>query len=376
MLKNLIIFFLFLLITTYNEDEILRIPLITHSEVCFNSKYGPIFYYFDRYDLDYIGFFNPSYIDYKFDNIKNLELLDSNFSNKINIDPEKNIAKITFEDILERDMHNKNICELFYQTKYINKKIFSLGKNLENEAYKYFGGTPKEIIEHTNKYTFNLNNNTISEIKIIFNNKNKDVIKIKPTRNNKVEFIDESYLICLTPEILDEFKKLFLNKYEQYTYTESNYEIKCRFKYKVYKLISDQIKTIPEIKFKIGNITISLNKDDLVYKIYEGEGLSFKILELLFIQNTPCDNITFGFKFLEKFLLREYDLENNEFNLYLDKNKNLLSKENKTNLKFNSYSDTSLTFVILLFMVSSTIFIYFINYKKFKNNEYLNYCEI
>ena len=64
-------------------------------------------------------------------------------------------------------------------------------------------------------------------------------------------------------------------------------------------MISKQIKIIPDIKFKIGNITISLNKDDLVNKIYEGEGFSFKILELLFIENTPCDNIVFGFKFLE-----------------------------------------------------------------------------
>ena len=375
MLKNPIIFCLFLLITSYNEDEILRIPLIPHSKVCFRSKLGPIFYYFDTYESG-IGFYNPTYIYYKFDNLKNLDLLDSNFSSQINIEPENYKTKITFKDIRERDMHNKNICELFYQTKYINKKIFSFGKNLENKAYKYFGGTPKEIIEHTNKYTFNMNNNTISEINIIFNNKNKDVIKIKPTRNNKVEFIDEHYLICLTPEILDEFKKLFLNKYEQYAYTEFNREIECRYDYEIYKLILDQIKTIPEIKFKIGNITISLNKDDLVYKIYKGEGYSFKIHELLFIENTPCDNIVFGLKFLEKFLLREYDLENNEFNLYLDKNKNLLSKENEINTKLNSDSHTSLTFGILLFMVSSTIFIYFINYKKFKNNVYLNYCEI
>ena len=273
-------------------------------------------------------------------------------------------------------MHNKIICELFYQTKYINKKIFSLGKNLENKPYKYFGGTPKEIIEHTNKFTFDLNNNSISKIKIIFNNKNKDVIKINPKQNKKVEFTDERYLICLTPEILDEFKNLFLNKYEQYRYNESDYENKCRYNHKIYKLISKQIKIIPDIKFKIGNITISLDKEDLVYKFYEGFCNSFEILEFLFIENTPCDNFVFGFKFLEKFLLREYDLEANEFNLYLDKNKNLLTKENETNLKLNSYSYTSLTFVILLFMVSSTIIIYFINYQKFKNNEYLNYYEI
>ena len=89
MLMNPIILGLFLLIASYNVDEILKIPIITHSEVCFRSKYGPIFYYFDNYDVGNIGFFNPNYIDYKFENIKNLELLDSNFSSQIDIQPEK-----------------------------------------------------------------------------------------------------------------------------------------------------------------------------------------------------------------------------------------------------------------------------------------------
>jgi len=371
MLKNPIIFLLFLFILSYNEDEILRIPLIKHSEVCFRTKYSPIFYFINKYDFDNIGFYNPTYIDYKFENIKNLELLYQNLSKQIVIEPEKEIATITFEGIRERDFHNKNICELFYQTKYIDKKVFSLGKNLGNEPYKYFGGTPKEIKEHTNKFSFDINNNSISEIKIIFNDKNKDTMKINPIKNNKVEFIDDPYLICLTPEVLNEFKKLFLNQYEQYEYTDYDFEIKCRYRYKIYKLTPEQINSIPEIKFKIGNITISLNKEDLVYEV-----INYEILKLLFIENTPCDNFVFGSKFLEKFQIREYDLETNEFNLYLDKNKSLLTIENETNLKLNSYSYNSLTFVILLFMVLSTIFIYFINYPKFKNNEYLNYYEV
>jgi len=372
MLKNPIIFSLFLLIQSYSDNGILKIPLIKHSEVCFRSKYGPIFYYINKYDMDNIGFYNPIYVEYKFENIKNLELLDPTLSKKIDIGPEKDKATFTLEAIKERDEHNKVICELFYQTKYIDKKIFSLGKNLENEPYKYFGGTPKEIMDNTNKFTFDMNNNyTVSEIKIMFNDKNKDVIKINPTKNNKVEFIDDSYLICLTHEALDEFKKLFLNQYEKYQFHESDFESKCRYRYNIYKLTPEQIKTIPEIKFKIRNITISLKKEDLVYDVIE-----FEILKLLYIENTPCDNFVFGSKFLEKFQIREYDLETNEFNLYLDKNKSLLTIENETYLRLNSYSYTSLTFIILLFMVSSTFLIYFINYQKFKNSDYLSYYEI
>ena len=51
------------------------------------------------------------------------------------------------------------------------------------------------------------------------------------------------------------------------------------------------------------NINVVFNKEEinqlkyvqqqLVNKIYEGEGFRFKIHELLFIENTPCDNIVF-----------------------------------------------------------------------------------
>ena len=371
MLKNHIIFGLFLLIQSYNDDGIIRIPLITRSEVCFSSKYGPVFYSIDKDESDDIGCPCNRYLLYKFDKIKNLELLHSNLSKKINIETKKEIASFCANGIKQRDGHNNIICELFYQTKYIDKKIFSIGKNLENEPFKYFGGTPKEIIKHTNKFTFDMNNSTVSKIEIIFKDKNKDVLRINPTKSNKVEFIDDSYLICLTHEALDEFKKLFLNQYEKYQFHEYDFESKCRYRYNIYKLTPEQIKTIPEIKFKIRNITISLKKEDLVYDVIE-----FEILKLLYIENTPCDNFVFGSKFLEKFQIREYDLENNEFNLYLDKNKSLLTIENETYLRLNSYSYFSLTFIILLFMVSSTFLIYFINYQKFKNSDYLSYYEI
>ena len=362
MLKNHIIFGLFLLIQSYNDDGIIRIPLITHSEVCFSSKYGPVFYSIDKDESDDIGCPCNRYLLYKFDKIKNLELLHSNLSRKINIETKKEIASFCANGIKQRDGHNNIICELFYQTKYIDKKIFSIGKNLENEPFKYFGGTPKEIIKHTNKFTFDMNNSTVSKIEIIFKDKNKDVLRINPTKSNKVEFIDNPYLICLTPEVLEEFKKLFLNQYEKYKFTEYDSE-SCPYTYNIYKMKLKQMKTIPEIKFRIGNITISLNKEKL-------------FRNLLYIQNTPCANFVFGLNFLEKFQIREYDLENNEINLYLDKNKNFLTIENETNLQLNSYSYTFLTFIILLFMISATILIYFINYPKFKNFKYLNYCEI
>ena len=365
MLKNYIIFGLFLLIQSYNDDGIIRIPLITHSEVCFSSKYGPIVYSINYYDSVDIGAPRTYFVDYKFDNIKNLELLHSNLSKIIQIETKKERASSTLDPIKKRGEHNNIICELFYQIKYIDKKIFSIGKNLENEPFQYFGGTPKEIIKHTNKFTFPLNNNTVSKIEIIFKDKNKDVLRINPTKNNKVEFIENPYLICLTPEILEEFKKLFLNQYEQYEFTEYDSD-NCPHTYNIYKMKLKQMKTVPEMEFKIGNITISLNKEKLVRN-------------LLYIKNTPCGNFIFGSIFLEKFQIREYDLENNEFNLYLDKNKNFLTIENETNSQLNSNNSNSYTFltlIIFLFIISATILIYFIYYPKFKNFEYLNYCGI
>lgn len=83
-----------------------------------------------------------------------------------------------------------------------------------------------------------------------------------------------------------------------------------------------------------------------------------------------------GLKALEKFEVREHNLENNELNLYIDKNENFIVKDNMQRLELNSYSYSFITLIILLFMVCVTIIMIFVQHPKNKNIDYFNYNEI
>lgn len=119
------------------------------------------------------------------------------------------------------DKFNKDLCILFYETKYIDKQILSIGKNLKNELFKYFGGTPKYLIENLNKFTFT-KNETVSDIEIIINDQNKYKLNWNSSINHKIELQDNSHLICLSHDIFSEFKKLLLDQYKEseYYYTD------------------------------------------------------------------------------------------------------------------------------------------------------------
>ena len=239
----------------------------------------------------------------------------------------------------------------------------------------FFGGTPKNLIEHLNKFTFN-NNDKLSEVEFIFNNKSIHKININSTINNKIEFRDDTHLICLSHDLFYEFEKVLLDKYREseYFYDTNINELK------LYDLTYEQRNIFPEIKFKIRNLTLSLNKKDLVYEDsfirIQGEIRDEKIHNYLFIKNSPCDNVIFGLKLLDKFDYREYNFETNELNLYVGKYEQFIKEENKTDLKLNNYSYSGITFIILLFMVLTTTIMLLINYPKYKNIEYFNYDEI
>ena len=375
MFRNQIFLVLLLFIQCkYYNDDIIRIPLNEESVKCILTKNGPINYYFHSRLDDAIGFIRNRYwTSYKIENIKNLKLLDSKLYGLIydNIGKNKDIVYLSFQEdnCLELVKHNKYICDIFYQTKYISKRIFSIGKNLQNQPFKFFGGTPKNLIEHLNKFTFN-NNDKLSEVEIIFNNKSIHKINIK------IEFRDDTHLICLSHDLFYEFKKVLLDKYREseYFYDTNINELK------LYDLTYEQRNIFPEIKFKIRNITISLNKKDLVYEDsfirIQGEIRDEKIHNYLFIKNSPCDNVIFGLKLLDKFDYREYNFETNELNLYVGKYEQFIKEENKTDLKLNNYSYSGITFIILLFMVLTTTIMLLINYPKYKNIEYFNYDEI
>jgi hypothetical protein len=78
----------------------------------------------------------------------------------------------------------------------------------------------------------------------------------------------------------------------------------------------------------------------------------------------------FGLKFLEKFKIREYNLETKEINLYLEKDKNFIINERDTKLKLNSY--TNFAFLILLSIVFVSIIMLFTNPPKKEYYDYIN----
>ena len=383
-----IIFILFFSIYCYIENGIIKLPLYSEEEY-HSSKYDFIYKLSHSFNND-IGFFGTSYYKiYTFKNMKNLSLFDiekiSDKNKQFDYEiygEKKDEIHLSFEyrgndPSVELDSYFKIICELFYQIKYINTKILSIGTNLEDRNYRYLGGTPEHLIKNLEKYTFNLND-TLSEIELIFENKNNyNEYYIKPnvTMNNKVEITDNSHLICFSDDIFSKFQKILFQYYK-----ESEYKLEDKYPYySIYNLNEKQKTSFPEIKFKIGNKSFSFKKDDLIFEdsyIHKrGNTIEKKNNFYLLIKNTPCENNILGLKFLEKFQVREYNIETNELNLYLDKNNRFLRIENSPKITFNSY-DNSIAFIILSFLVLIIITIHLkINMQNNKYYEYINNCE-
>ena len=149
MLKNIIKIILFLLIQCggkYN-NEIIRIPLNNETVQNIQTKYGFINYQF--YISQEEGHQYPLLLsEYIIKNIQNLNLYDQKKKYIYIFGNNKDIAKLSFDTDVASELinHNKILCELLYQTKYINKKILSIGKSEQEELYKYFGGTPQNLI--------------------------------------------------------------------------------------------------------------------------------------------------------------------------------------------------------------------------------------
>ena len=168
---------------------------------------------------------------------------------------------------------------------------------------------------------------------------------------------------------MSEFQKLLFQYYKKDEYKLSNeYPY-----YNIYNLKENQKTFFPDIKFKIGNKSFSLTKEDLIFEdsyIHKrGNKIEKECNYYLLIQNSPCENNIFGLKFLEKFKVREYNIETNEINLYLDKNNKFIEIENSQKLKYNSYN--SILFIILLFLVLITIMMHIKQNKQ--NTKYFEY---
>ena len=381
-----IFFILFFSISCHDEDGIIKLPLSPREEF-YSSKYGFIYQLHESFNND-VGF-SPTiyYYIYIFKNMKNLNLFDEKklSNNTIPFEYEiygdkKDEIHLSFsyfgnEPSVELDRYFKIICEFFYQTKYINTKILSISKDVD---YRYLGGIPEYLIRDLSKYTFNLND-TLSGVELIFENKNNyNRYDIKPnlTMNNKVEIIDESDLICFSEDIFSKFQKILFQYYKK-----SEYKLNNKYpNYNLYNLNEKQKTLFPEIKFKIGNKSFSFKKDDLIfedsYVHKRGNLIEKESSYYLLIKNSPCENNILGLKFLEKFKVYEYNLEEKEINLYIDKNNKFITIKNSPKLKNSSYSN--IPFIIFLFLALIVIMIHLkINKQNNKYFEYINnYMEI
>jgi len=358
---NSILFSIIFVVMNSKEGEdhsIIRIPNKNGSFPNITTKYGLINYEFSNGNLvlktnNLYEDVTP-YIFYKIIGMKNLELLtlpknsDLNRFSKI-----KDKLDIIYE-FQQKDRHNPFLCEIFYNTTYIDKKIYSIGKDENGNPYKFFGGTPKNIIKNLYKITLNNKTNKITEIKIEFDNKTNYIINLD--KNISVDIKEDFYSgICLPENVLSEFKDLFLNQYKEFKY---DYEI---FRsYYIYKLTEEQKNNFPNIKIKIGNKNFIFNKDNIIN--FLGNNLEDK--NYLFINKVSCDNFTFGLKVLELFEINEFDLESGDINLYLNKTSNLIET-----------MDNKITFVILFIYFTLFVLVFFANIYYINSNKeyYYNY---
>ena len=360
----MILYLLYFINCKEEKDPIIRIP---NNQGIFNNittKYGIITYEFhnSRFVLVTKNLYedHTPYIIYKIQGMKNLDLLKLPKTTDLNRFIKKNNnLEFTYE-YQEKDRHNPFICEIFYKTKYINKMIYSLGKDENGQIFKYFGGTPNKIAKNFEKFTFNNKTSQITEIKIYFNNNTNYIIDIY-NKSQTYEIKEDFYsMICLPENMLLQFNELLFKDYKEYDY---KYEI---FRsYHIYKVTEEQKNLFPTITFKIENKIITLNKDDFFNEDINdiGEG------SFLFINKVPCSNVIFGEKLLKLFDIREFNLENGEVNLYLNKSSNLI--------QFSIIQNNIEHIIILIsiFVVSfiTTLFKTYDKIYKNRKMEYYNY---
>ena len=353
----LIIVFLICDIISIEENDIIKIPNKEGIHKNIKTKNGPInfgFYYRD-------DFCSILYIKYIIEGIKNLNVLKLQgkpLISKFNIYENENLEMIYYNE--ERDKFSPLICEIFYKTKYIDKMIYSIGKDEDNESYKFFGGTPLNLIQNLNKFNFHKNTDKIQEIKIQFYNGTNYVID--KFDNELIEFREDEYsLLCLPENILNKFRNLFLKDFEETIY---NYKIFNSLT--TYKINKHLKYLFPNISFTIGNKIFNLNKENAFSTKYDLDD------DYFFIIRTPCDKLIFGLKFLELFNFREFNLETGEISLYLDKYSNvMLEKEENKKTILNSSICFIIIFISIFFV--SLILTKAKNYYKNKKIEYYNY---
>ena len=240
--------------------------------------------------------------------------------------------------------------------------IYSIGNNENKEPYIFFGGTPNELINNLNKYTFINKTNIVSEIKMEFTNGSNYKINIDEKDGFFKLGNDYNLMLCLPSNIKTIFDNIILKNYHEADYFYY-YSI-----YRVYDMNEQQKKEFPNLSFKVGNKIIIINKDKIISN-YEKYGKKYD----LFISYFNCENIIFGKQFFELFDIYEFNLEKEEINFYINKNKtNVIEEINNKEVKLN-YNNNYIIIFLFYFIFVSVILIIIKKAHKNKIIEYYNY---
>lgn len=225
--------------------------------------------------------------------IKNLSLYTPPDIEGISINKIGDIIKFT---IYDNNLNKLNplLCDLFYQTHYIEKKIYSIENNARNNPYKYFGGVPNEIIEKLNKFEFKIND---------------EIPNFYLLRGEEWEKEEDYELIEFNPLERLEFNEGFEKNcagimLEEFTYVFWEFDIvKYRF----------------ENKNKYITITFRNKKTE------NNPNRSFYD----FFYEYPCSNLVLGSKFLDMVNVREFNLDTGDVILFTTKDNEIIKYDFK-----------------------------------------------
>ena len=123
---------------------------------CYNNKIISFPDNVNEYDIKTNdGFIYLKKIQDSEQNLNYLYLIGVKNLNKYSPPKTKEISIFTFDHVIKFTIFDNNmnklnpfLCELFYQTNYIDQKIYSVENNARKNPFKYFGGTPSELTKN------------------------------------------------------------------------------------------------------------------------------------------------------------------------------------------------------------------------------------
>ena len=372
-IKYLLSIIFFIGINSTKNNSIIRIPYFEGRYENISTKFGLINYEFRVHGEEVIKWPVFSSI-YRLEGIKNVNLLNLKELDNCNIKiygKNKDSIQLDFNFSFQ-DKFNNIICKILYKTKYIDKMIYSYGI-INNRNYKYFGGTPENIIKEKElkKFTFN-KDDRVSEIIIrssddshaeIYGN---EIIDTLNGEERSIKLLDnDNIMVCIPSRHTKLLKSYKIGDYR-------DYENLRPYPTPYYQLDKRQQKLFESISFMIGNKNITLNRDKI---LFQPEGTDVHFLDITI---SDCNEFTFGKKFIKLFEFSEFNMETKEVSLFMNqkekiiKEKELNNEREKEILNSNINSNYYIVILFLSFIVFMMSITLIKNYHKNKKIQYYN----